>query len=82
MIRFITGHMELGDYVLSAEGLSGLDFQDEKTINLQMKNASIFVQSDKAVYKPKDIVRFRILTLDMNMKPLSSFELVNIFILV
>lgn len=82
LIRFVTGYMEPGSYKLSAEGLTGLVFHNEKELSLVMKNASIFVQSDKAIYKPGDTVKFRILILDINLKAMAESELINIFILV
>lgn len=82
LVRFVTGYMEPGGYKLSAEGLTGLVFHNEKQLSLVMKNASIFVQSDKAIYKPGDTVKFRILILDINLKPMPASELINIFILV
>ncbi|XP_031630826.1 CD109 antigen-like isoform X2 [Contarinia nasturtii] len=80
LIRFTTGFMQSGQYRLNAEGLSGLDFRNERPLSLVSKNASIFVQSDKAIYKPGDLVRFRILVLDHNLKPVPSQQPTNIFI--
>lgn len=74
--------MQPGQYRLNAQGLSGIDFRNEKPINLVAKNASIFIQTDKAIYKPGDLIRFRILVLDQNMKPVSSQEPISIFIAV
>lgn len=74
--------MDAGQYRLTAEGLSGIDFHNERPISFVAKNASIFVQTDKAVYKPEDLIRFRILVLDINLKPVPSSEPVNIFITV
>lgn len=82
LIRFVTGYMAPGGYKFSAEGATGLEFRNEKLLTLVMKNASIFIQSDKAIYKPGDTVKFRILILDMHLKPMPDFELVNIFVLV
>lgn len=82
LLRFSTGYMEPGQYRLNAEGLSGIDFRNEKPLSLVLKNASIFVQTDKAIYKPGDVVNFRILVLDLNMKPVPSLEPINIFITV
>lgn len=82
LIRFVTGYMAPGGYKFSAEGATGIQFQNEKLLTLVMKNASIFIQSDKAIYKPGDTVKFRILILDMHLKPMPDFELVNIFVLV
>lgn len=74
--------MEPGQYKLSAEGLSGIDFKNDKPISFVAKNASVFVQTDKAIYKPGDLIRFRVLVLDQNMKPLASQEPIQIFITV
>ena len=74
--------MESGQYRLNAEGLSGIDFRNERPLSFVDKNASIFVQSDKAIYKPGDLVRFRILVLDQNLKPVASQEPINVFITV
>lgn len=82
LLRFNTGFMQPGQYRLNAEGLSGIDFRNERPINLVSKNASVFVQSDKAIYKPGDLVRFRILVLDYNLKPVTSQQPINIFITV
>lgn len=82
LMRFNTGYMESGQYRLNAEGLSGIDFRNERPLSFVAKNASIFVQSDKAIYKPGDLVRFRILILDHNLKPVPSQEAINIFITV
>lgn len=78
LIRFSTGSLEPGQYRLNAEGLSGLDFHNEQPINFLSKNVSIFVQTDKALYKANDLIQFRVLILDINMKPISSQELVHI----
>lgn len=82
MVRFETGYMLPGEYKITAEGLSGIDFRNETQISFQSKNASILVQSDKAIYKPGDLVRFRILVLDMNMKPLQNRGSMKVFITV
>lgn len=40
----------------------------------------MFVQTDKAVYKPGDTVRFRVLVLDPNTKPLPKVDTVKVHI--
>lgn len=69
---------ELGDlptsgaigYKLIAEGLTGLRFRDETELLVIRKTFTVLVQTDKALYKPGDIIRFRILVLDPNTKPM------------
>lgn len=82
LIRYSTGYMESGQYRLNAEGLSGIDFHNERPLSFVEKNATIFVQSDKAIYKPGDLVQFRILVLDQNLKPVPSQEPINIYVTV
>lgn len=82
LIRFSTGYMAPAEYKINVEGLSGSDFHQQKTLEFQSKNMSIFVQSDKAIYKPGDLVRFRVLVLDMNMKPMPSQYPINVYVTV
>lgn len=44
------------------------------------KKSSIFIQTDKPVYKPSDLGRFRVLILDEDTKPLQNLSNVQIFI--
>lgn len=82
LIRFVTGYMATGAYKLIAEGFTGIEFRNEKPLSFVTKNGSIFIQSDKAIYKPGDIVKFRALILDIHLKPMPDSQLVNIFLLV
>lgn len=52
-----------------AEGVSGIIFKNESHIHLHEKIQTVLVQTDKALYKPGDKVNFRILVLDLNLKP-------------
>lgn len=69
LLQFRTGAMSPGQYKITAEGLKGIVFKNETLINYHGKNTTVLVQSDKAIYKPGDLVRFRILILDSNMRP-------------
>lgn len=82
LIQMDTGYMAPGNYKLVAEGLHGIEFRDNAYLTFLSKNASILVQSDKAIYKPGDLVRFRVLVLDMNMKPLLSSGAIRVYIMV
>lgn len=74
--------MSAGQYKITAEGLTGIVFKNETIISLNAKNASVFIQTDKAIYKPGDLVRFRVLVLDPNLKPLSVNGPMVVFITV
>lgn len=57
-----------------AEGVAGLIFKNDSTLNVESKNCSIFIQTAKSIYKPNEIIRFRILVLDFNFKPYALEE--------
>lgn len=83
LVQIDTGYMAPGNYKLIAEGLRGVvGFRDDAYLTFLPKNTSILLQSDKAIYKPGDLVRFRVLVLDMNMKPQLSTGPIRIFITV
>lgn len=63
--------MDEGNYKLIAESQSGLTFTNEMSISLPSKSQSIFIQTDKAMYKPGDKVKFRVLVLDSNTNPIT-----------
>lgn len=58
-----------GNYKLVAEGLSGIVFKNESSLSVEKKNASIFIQTDKAIYKPGESIRFRVLVLNEQLQP-------------
>ncbi|XP_021702197.1 CD109 antigen isoform X6 [Aedes aegypti] len=80
LVPFSIGDITEGDYSLTAEGLSGFIFKNESSLTFQSKSFSVFVQTDKAVYKPGDTVRFRVLVLDPNTKPLQKIDTVKVHI--
>ncbi|XP_065072649.1 thioester-containing protein 1 allele S3-like isoform X6 [Ochlerotatus camptorhynchus] len=80
LIPFSIGDISDSEYSLIAEGLSGFTFKNESTLTFQSKSFSVFVQTDKAIYKPGDTVRFRVLVLDPNTKPLQKVDTVKVHI--
>lgn len=77
-----TGDLQQGEYTIVAEGVSGITFTNESTINLHEKIQTVLVQTDKAMYKPGDKVNFRILVLDLNLKPATIRGDMKVFITV
>ncbi|KAI0220559.1 hypothetical protein LSAT2_027943 [Lamellibrachia satsuma] len=47
----------------------GLSFEDEKSIRLERKGVSVFIQTDKAIYKPSQTVQFRAMAVYPDLKP-------------
>ncbi|XP_035781238.1 CD109 antigen-like isoform X5 [Anopheles albimanus] len=80
LVPFTIGDIPDGSYKLVAEGLSGLTFKNETNLQYQQKSFSVFVQTDKSIYKPGDTVRFRVLVLDPNTKPLAKASSIEVYI--
>lgn len=78
-IVFDLSKQELGSYYLEAKSLS--DNLTQYSVNLHMatKKYSVFIQTDKAMYKPGDKVQFRVLVLDSETRPFKS-QKIEIFI--
>lgn len=70
VIRLAVGDISVNNnFRFVAEGLAGLVFRNETTLNVESKNCSIFIQTDKSIYKPSDTIRLRILVLDFDLRP-------------
>lgn len=64
------GEWSKGNYKLIVKGHSDeLDFSNETVIGYEPKSYSIFVQTDKAIYKPGQIVKFRAIIVNPNLIP-------------
>ncbi|XP_053870695.1 alpha-2-macroglobulin-like protein 1 [Malaclemys terrapin pileata] len=62
------GQQEVAELHVSIWG-DALQFSERKKVLLQALQPGTFVQTDKAVYKPGQTVKFRILSLDVNFVP-------------
>ncbi|XP_061392979.1 thioester-containing protein 1 allele R1-like [Musca vetustissima] len=58
-----------GQHKLLAEGIDGLTFKNDATLFVANYKSKVYIQTDKAMYKPGDLVQFRILALDENLRP-------------
>lgn len=68
-------NVRTGDYKLDVKSLSGETFERSVDLDLNTKKHSIFVQTDKSIYKPADKVQFRVLVLDANTKPFPASDI-------
>ncbi|RDD47011.1 CD109 antigen [Trichoplax sp. H2] len=57
------------NYVLLVQSSGGLSFSQNKSIKVNTKTSSLFIQTDKAIYKPGQTIRFRLISTDMYLKP-------------
>lgn len=66
-----------------AEGISGISFMNSTLLNVESKNYSLFISTDKAIYKPGEIIKFRVLVLDFDLKPVElDDERLKVFLMV
>lgn len=67
-------NLQAGDYKLDVKSLTGETFERSVDLDLNTKKHSVFVQTDKSIYKPADKIQFRILVLDSNTKPFPASD--------
>ncbi|XP_050479205.1 thioester-containing protein 1 allele R1-like isoform X2 [Bombus huntii] len=79
ILRFEIDDIIPGKYELIARGLTGIEFSQSKSIEFIPKSYSVFIQTDRAIYKPGNKVMFRCILLDSRLRPTLE-RLVNIYI--
>lgn len=69
-------------YKFVAEGISGIKFHNESNLRFESKLVSVFIQTDKAIYKPGETIKFRVLVLDHELRPatLTPDSLLSIYL--
>lgn len=81
-IEFETGQMTplQSNYLLVAEGLSGLIFRNETTLWLNEKIVSIHLQTDRPEYAVGDTLKFRVIILDIDAIPVTVSNRLGVFL--
>ncbi|XP_014472781.1 PREDICTED: CD109 antigen-like isoform X2 [Dinoponera quadriceps] len=69
ILQLNIGETTPGKYKLTARGLSGITFFKSKDVEYVHKSYSVFIQTDRAIYKPGHKVMFRCLVLDSRLRP-------------
>ncbi|XP_037812877.1 CD109 antigen-like isoform X3 [Lucilia sericata] len=69
IVNFEIPKLQSGTYQLESEGIKGLIFKNSTELNFKNKEPKVYIQTDKAVYKPGDLVQYRIIVLDENTRP-------------
>lgn len=83
LIEFDTATLESKPnsfYRLIADGIDKIQFHNETDLALSEKYCSLLIQTDKALYKPGDLVRFRVLVIDSNMKANDLIGSLQVFV--
>jgi len=82
-LKFKIGDWPPAEYTLSATAHAtdrSWNFTQEATLTYRAKTYSAFIQTDKAIYKPGQLVQFRALFLTQNLSPLAMKEEINVTI--
>ena len=85
MVRLSIGELGEGSYRFEAKGISPMEFQDSTPLTYYHKGYSVFIQTDKAIYRPGNEVsstppgvtavtgsaqvQFRVIVLSPRLKP-------------
>ncbi|XP_015181620.1 PREDICTED: CD109 antigen-like isoform X2 [Polistes dominula] len=69
IVRLEIGDTSPGHYTLFARGLTGIQFSNSTELQYVHKSYSVFIQTDRAIYKPGNKVMFRCLILDSRLRP-------------
>ncbi|KAM7351081.1 uncharacterized protein ACRADG_004066 [Cochliomyia hominivorax] len=78
-IEFFPPKLEKGDYKLMAIGVKGCIFRNESELFIdETAGPKIYIQTDKSVYKPMDLVQFRVVILDEHTRPVNIKEPIRI----
>ncbi|XP_071088378.1 CD109 antigen-like [Haliotis cracherodii] len=72
-------NLKSGSYKLRVSGNGGLAFKNETTLRYSGKGMSIFIQTDKAMYKPGQTVNFRAFAMFPDTKLYTGAMNVDIF---
>ncbi|KAK6186300.1 hypothetical protein SNE40_008365 [Patella caerulea] len=67
-----------GAYSLVVSGTGGLTFTNETTVERESQNALLLIQTDKAIYKPNQVVKMRLLAIDPDYKVVNGPMTVSI----
>lgn len=60
--------------------MRGIEFKNETELEYNTKEYSLFLQMDKAIYKPGDLMRFRVIFLDGNLKTPRLNKAIQVYI--
>ncbi|KAL3843040.1 hypothetical protein ACJMK2_020997 [Sinanodonta woodiana] len=70
---------ESGSYQLEVNGIGDVIFNTSNHVYCHNKYMSIFIQTDKAQYKPGQLVQYRVFAVDPGLKPKSVILNIEIF---
>uniref|UniRef100_A0A4D5R9R7 TEP1-F n=1 Tax=Scolopendra viridis TaxID=118503 RepID=A0A4D5R9R7_SCOVI len=78
ILELTVGNWNYPSYHLNVQGSGGIEFNKTESVNFNSKSYSVFIQTDKAIYQPGQIVHFRVLVTNSTLQPLSPEALVYV----
>jgi CD109 antigen len=69
IVRLRIGDLGKGSYSLTARGTFPISFDQTQRLSYVHKGYSVFIQTDKAIYRPGNSVRFRAVVVTPQLKP-------------
>lgn len=69
VLKFQIGELGPGQYNLSVSGYGALTFSNTTQLEYVHKSYSVFIQTDKTIYKPGDLMRFRVVVVNPHLRP-------------
>ncbi|XP_050711944.1 thioester-containing protein 1 allele R1-like isoform X4 [Eriocheir sinensis] len=69
VLKFQIGELGPGQYNLSVSGSGALTFRNTTELQHVHKSYSVFIQTDKTIYKPGDLMRFRVVVVNPHLRP-------------
>ncbi|GBM39099.1 CD109 antigen [Araneus ventricosus] len=79
ILNFEIGEWSSGNYSLIVSGEGGMAFENQTILTYEHKSYSVFIQTDKAIYKPGQLVQFRVLVVNPHLLP-SVTGAINMYI--
>ncbi|MCL4121578.1 UNVERIFIED_CONTAM: hypothetical protein GTU68_018201, partial [Idotea baltica] len=68
-LKFEIGELGSGEYNLTVTGYGGLSFHNTTKLTYEAKSYSVFIETDRGVYKPGDTIKFRAVLVNPLLKP-------------